>query len=148
MSNAVDPKIRYETVFVFPIHKALNDPLRAKGSLRDRYYDAVRHAWKVPDELQRKKNALAVGLSNSDCKIVCKIDEWHQLKQIKPKVWEFTGTLLDDHELQNRDWRNVWEKAKGYWQRGNYLVVEFDGAHHVRYLRGLENKVIWFDLFA
>ena len=145
MSKAVDPKRRYETVFMFPIHKALNDPLRAKGSLRDRCYDAVRHAWDVPDELQRRKNALAVGLLKSDCKIVCRIDGWHQLK---PKVWEFTGTVLDDHEFQNRNWQNVWEEAKGYWQRGGYLVVEFDGAHHVRYLRGKEDKVTWFDLFV
>ena len=144
----MDPKIRYETVFVFPIHKALNDPLRAKGLFHDQYYDAVRRAWRVSEKMRRKDNALAVGLSISDCKIVCKIDEWHQLEQSKSKAWEFTGTVLDDHEFQNKNWQNVWDEAKGYWQRGNYLVVEFDGAHHVRYLRGSKNKVTWFDLFA
>ena len=59
------------------------------------------------------------------------IIKWNRLDDGK---WEFEG--LPHNELEKLNWRTIIKPAMGYWQRGNYLIVEFDGAGRFRIVRG------------
>ena len=55
----------------------------------------------------------------------------------------FEGEKISD--FANTNWRNILNQT-GYWQRGNYLVVEFDGKGQFRFLRGNQDKIKWLSL--
>ena len=130
----VNPTSSYKTVFVLPIHKA-----REQGR---NVYDSMRSWWSVSPVLQSSANALAVGIDNGLSTGVFSITNWLPAPQAAGK-WEFNGTQLSNHELDGKSWLTVIGKAMGYWQRGNYLVVEFDGSGKFRFIRGSADKITW-----
>ncbi|MFM9950009.1 MAG: hypothetical protein ACKV1O_18880, partial [Saprospiraceae bacterium] len=42
--------------------------------------------------------------------------------------------------LLEKNWIKIINSTKGYWQRGNFLLVEFDGNSRFRFVRGSSNK--------
>lgn len=131
----IDPSGSYSAVFIFPIHNAI-----AEGK---NVYDATRMAWRVSDENQNLQGALAVGLNEGVSRGVFTIERW-QRAQASGKH-EFCGQQLNESELLNKRWLSVLSSARGYWQRGNYLIVEFDGKHQFRFIRGARDSS-WFAL--
>ncbi len=129
-TRAVNPQIAYQTVFIFPIQKALAN--------RGNAYDATRRWWAITSSF-RSLPALAVGLENGLSKAVFDISHW-DLNKTTGKS-EFTGSDVTlSHPLANSNWTAVIGAAIGYWQYGNYLVVEFDGNGNFRFKRGSSNK--------
>lgn len=130
-ASAVNPKNACYQVFIFPIQNAL-----AKGQT---VYDATRGLWAVSQSFQNLPVPLAVGMASGVSKGVFEINQWipHQASG----KWEFTGAdITNGHELSNTSWLTVIGAAIGFWQRGNYLIVEFDGNGQFRFLRGSANK--------
>lgn len=132
----VNPAASHEIVFIFPIQRAL--------AVGRGVYDATRSYWAVSPELRPSKNALAVGIANGLSKGVFSIANWVQAEAVGK--WEFDGRQLLNHELDEKNWLSVIHSAKGYWQRGNYLVVELDGKGKFRFIRGSADKSTWYPL--
>ena len=130
----INPTQAYETVFIFPIHNSTSD-----GSSP---YEATRKHWYVTNSNQNRENSIAIGISNNISKCVFTINSWNL--NTDNNKHEFNGIPLDN-ELVNKNWLEIIKRAKGYWQRGNYLIVEFDGNGKFRFLRGNPDKS-WFNL--
>ena|SRR3989344_1638092 len=131
----VDPKNAYQKVFIFPIQNALKN-----GTL---VYEAIRRAWKGGKWLQEEPLGIAVGIENKISKGVFEIQSWDTLKIDKHK-WEFEGKEIDGP--LNFDWSKIINESLGFWQRGNYLCVEFDGRSNFRFLYGSKDKQSWHSL--
>lgn len=131
----VNPNNEYETVFIFPIQNRLADRIST--------YEATRRAWYVREDFRNRENSIAVGLSNYISKGVYLIDNWHPYDN----KFEFDkNDNYDNGELLNKNWLNVLSQSFGYWQRGNYLIIQFNGQGQFRFLRGNPDKETWFNL--
>ena len=129
-AQLVNPPVPYERVFIFPIHNALKEDRAV--------YEATRRCWQLSTRFQVLP-AIAVGVANGISRGVFDIIGWKQ--GCEPSKWEFEGTNLNPHPLLNCNFYNIITNAMGYFQRGNYLIVEFDGNGNFRFLRGSANKV-------
>lgn len=133
-AEQINPTQAFESVFIFPIHNSTSDGTST--------YEATRMHWYVTKDNQSRENSIAIGLSNTISKGVFSIDNW-TLNTTNNKH-EFNGRELNN-QLVNKKWWNIIQKAKGYWQRGNYLIVEFDGNGKFRFIRGNPDKS-WYNL--
>jgi hypothetical protein len=138
----VNPDISMPFVFIFPIQNAI------QGNIS--IYDATRSAWKLSSSNQSNKPAFAVGLKNSISIGSFEIADWNPISN--STRYEFTAT---DHPnpqpyqmLLNKNWNTVIAAAKGYWQRGNPLLVEFDGNGRFRVLLGSQDKSSWHNCIS
>lgn len=156
-AKPVAPTRNYPVVFIFPVQNAI-----ASG---EDIYEATRKAWSVSKDLRSKQDAVAVGVANGIAKGVFKINSWQEHGLHQPEVesgkdkdnaatpqsgkirsaqlWGFIGEKLENSELLGSDFRTVITSAMGYWQRGNYLVVEvvnLGGKMCFRFLRGNRDK--------
>ncbi len=133
----VNPLTPYLNIFVFPVQIALRNGVSA--------YDATRTTWGVTKSNQALKSAFAVGLKNSISKGSFEIDKWVDVLDTTKQ--EFVSPQhpnpIDYEILLNKNWNNIVAKAKGFWQRGNYLIVEFDGVGHFRIVRGSKDTKTW-----
>lgn len=127
----VDPHRPIERVFIFPIQNAL-----AEGKTP---YEATRKAWYVKTE-NRKLPAYAVGLNKAISIGSFKITAWKDCGE----KHEFDGE--EDPSLLNKNWNAIISRVKGYWQRGNYLIVKFDGKGKAAIIRGAGLSNQWFNL--
>lgn len=132
-----NPTRPYRRVLVFPIQRALRSGVNA--------YDAVRRAWSAGDALRRNvPGCLAVGVDQGISRIVVDIAQWHESPGA-PDKYEFTGAVLEEHELLHRNFSNVQAPAMGYWMHGNFIGAEFDGQGHFRILHGAADKTTAYD---
>lgn len=138
-ADFVNPTTAYENVFIFPIQNALtrgSDP-----------YNATRTTWPVSIHYQNLTPAYAVGLKNSISKGSFEISSWADV--IGTGKQEFTApghpNPINHEPLLNKNWNNVLAVAKGFWQRGNYLVVAFNGKGQFRIVRGSKDTATWHD---
>ena len=130
-AQPVNPPSGYPSVFVFPIQNALN-----KGTP---VYEATRGQWAVAAKARNLETPLAVGIAGGLSKGVFEITAWTELPDVDK--WEFSGTdLTANHCLSNKNWLAVIDAGMGYWQYGNYLIVEFNGTGQFRFKRGSANK--------
>ncbi len=136
-AEPVNPGMKITNVFVFPIHNAL------RGGATP--YNATRSAWNVSGSHLSLKGAYAVGLKNSVSLGSYEIERWVPVANSNRS--EF---LAPDHPdvsafqpLLNKNWNNVLAVAKGFWQRGNFLIVEFNGAGEFRIIRGSQDTATW-----
>lgn len=130
----VNPSQRYSSVFVFPINNDL------KNGIDD--FAATSKSWRVSKKNQKLPNATAVGVIQGIAKTCYAIKEW-QTQQGSPKLLfleDEKRTKEVEKELFGKNWKEIIDKAKGFWQRGNYLIVEFDGESRFRIIRGSKNK--------
>lgn len=132
----VNPQEPYHRVFVFPIN-AFNNQTTV--------YQATRTTWRVSGLYRKLSPAYAVGLKHFISKGSFEIASWVPVHETGK--YEFTSP---DHPnpaphlpLLNKNWNNVLAKAKGYWQQGNYLVVEFDGQGKFKIIRGTKDYSTW-----
>ncbi|MFY7999429.1 MAG: LEM-3-like GIY-YIG domain-containing protein [Candidatus Kapaibacteriota bacterium] len=133
-TKPVNPSKAYPIVFLFPIHKAL----RAGSTV----YDATRSSWRVSPVQQGYKDAIGVGLDGGIEKGSFSIDAWHPVSGTNRH--EFTGTAIPD--FSNTNFGAILNRAMGYWQRGNFLVVEFNEKGEFRYVKGSSDKTTWHKL--
>lgn len=122
-ATPINPVNAHSAVFLFPIQNAL-----ANGS---NPYDSTRMFWSVIDKYRNIPNAVAVGIKSSISFGSFKIQKW--LDGDNQKQF-FEGIEYPD--MLNKNCAKIISASKGYWQRGNYLVVEFDGKGLFRFLRG------------
>lgn len=128
-AKPVDPSVSYERVFIFPVRNALAE--------NKTIYDATRGNWYVKPS-NRELPAFAVGIVNNISRGAFRIEEWATLG----RKHHFSG--VPHTPLEGCDWSRIIGTAKGYWQRGNYLIVEFDGAGRFRLLRGAGPDSPWY----
>lgn len=129
-AKLVDPVNSYQRVFIFHIRNALAE--------NKDVYDATRGDWYVKESNQSVP-AYAVGIVNNISRGAFHIDGWD------PVVNKHRFSGKPHPSLEGLDWSQVIGKAKGYWQRGNYLVAEFDGAGRFRLLRGSGSEAPWYN---
>lgn len=131
-AEEINPPEKYDFVFVFPIQNGLAN--------RENPYEATRKYWYVKEEY-RRKDAFAVGLNKGVSVTSFKIDKWSLADGRKS---EFEG--VDYPALSNKRWGKILSQAEGYWKRGNYLIVSFDGKGNARIIRGAGEARNWFPL--
>jgi hypothetical protein len=119
-------------VFIFPIHNALREGKEV--------YEAVRSAWRV-NEHNRSLDAYAVGLEQGIASGAYKIGAWRRTGERFEFDQDENAPLAA--ELKKKDWRYVVSPAMGYYQRGNYLIAQFDGKGSCRLLRGAGPNAEW-----
>ena len=131
----VSPRRAYPIVFLFPINRLF-------GKRAD-LYDATRHYWTVSERWRLdSKGAIALGINSMQSAAAFEIESWRKAAG----KFAFSGEHLPDgHELARKSFAPVIQAALGYWQRGQYLIVELDGKGHFRVLRGM-NDTSWFRL--
>lgn len=126
----VDPNRCYSKVLLFP------SPRKQKN--KD-VYERCRRSWKVTKkhrDLGTEAQAThAVAIVGGVSVGAYRVTKWNKLDGGK---WEFDGKPHLD--LEKLNWRAVIEPAMGYWQRGNYLIVEFDGMGQFRIVRGSRKR--------
>ncbi len=132
----INPNMAIENVFIFPIQNAVNAGVSK--------YNATRSSWAVTAKYKDLNPAYAVGLKNAISIGSFKISSWHLAGVDTDNKYEFTSPNHPDPTnyppLLNKRWTNILEQAKGFWQRGNYLIVDFDGNGQFRIKRGSQNK--------
>jgi hypothetical protein len=129
------------TVFIFPIQNALH---RLGNKLTDMniIYQATRGDWRVTPKYRKKSNDYAVGLVGGISMGAFAIDEWSVNGAGKCYFDEISNISDADPKakvlasIKNKSWLNVIAPAKGYYQRGNHLVVEFNEQRQFRIIRG------------
>ena len=119
----VNPPQPYPAVFLFPIQNAL-----ANGCSP---YDATRMSWAISARYRNISGAVAVGIKGAISFGSFKVERWLDTDNGKQL---FEG--CDYPALFNKNWVKIISASKGYWQRGNYLIIEFDGNGQFRFLRG------------
>ena len=127
-AHLVDPGCALKRVFIFPIQNGL-----AEGKSP---YEATRSAWNVKPGLQ-KTPAYAVGVRNGISVGSFEILSWSNILNKQ----EFSGKPFKS--LDNLNWSRIISQAKGFWQRGNFLVAEFNGGGEFRVLRGAGKEKCW-----
>jgi hypothetical protein len=136
----VNPTIPIENVFIFPIQNAVN----GGASI----YDATRMVWYVNHANRNLQNSFSVGLKYAISIGSYQVDKWNT-SVLDANKHEFIAinhpTPIQYAPLLNKNWINVLDKAKGFWQRGNYLIVEFNGQGHFRIKRGTQDRPTWHD---
>lgn len=136
-ADFVNPDSKIPNVFIFPVHNALN-----AGATP---YNATRSAWNVSINHQSLEKSYAVGLKNSISVGSYEIARWVPVADSNRS--EFIApdhpVPSDFQPLLNKNWNNVLAVAKGFWQRGNFLIVEFNGMGQFRFIRGSQDTSTW-----
>ena len=128
----VNPKKAHSKVFVFPIQNNLNSGIST--------YESTCRAWPFSKSMREEPFGIAVGIKDKISQGVFEIKNWHLYNQAN-KRWEFDGIETDKTDgFHNTNWSQIIDKAIGYWQFGNYLVVEFNGKGQFRFIRGGDKK--------
>jgi hypothetical protein len=133
----VNPTTPYDSVFIFPIQNTLT-----KGTSP---YNATRTTWAVSGYYQALNPAYAVGLKNSISKGSFQISSWTGVTGTSRQEFTSPGhpNPIDHQPLLNKNWNNVLAVAKEFWQRGNYLIVAFNGNGQFRIIRGSKDTTTW-----
>ena len=136
----VNPNFAIDNVFIFPIHNAINSGASP--------YNAIRSAWDVSRVNKLLKPSYAVGLKNSISIGSFVISKW-LTASIDSNKYEFQSpnhpSPLNFDALLNKNWTKVLDKVKGFWQRGNYLIIEFNGQGQFKIKRGSQDINTWHD---
>lgn len=136
----VNPDIAIENVFIFPTQNAIN-----RGAS---IYDSTRMVWYLNQANRNLQNSIAVGLKYAISVGSYQINNWNTAA-LDANKHEFTAinhpAPTTYNPLLNKNWINILDKAKGFWQRGNYLIVDFDGQGHFRIKRGSQDRTTWHD---
>jgi hypothetical protein len=145
-AQPVMPGKDYPKIFVFPVQKALdktNDP-----------YHATRTTWRVASQWQQETKGIAVGIVEGRSVGVFEIADWTVVPGTNDKL-EFSAVRANGaaangcafnqitSELYGKNWLAVIGRAMGFWQRGNYLIIEViqeNGKPVFRFLRGSSSR--------
>jgi len=128
VSQPVQPTKVYSTL-VFPIQKALSEGRTAESALSC--------CWSIKHATREKSGLVAIGVENGISKIARSITGY--IERDSGRVELILGSAEID-ELVNVRLTHVINAAFGYWQRGSYLGVEFNGKDEFRIVRGSSHK--------
>jgi uncharacterized protein len=146
VADPVMPDDAYPKIFLFPVQKALDktgDP-----------YQATRTTWRVASRWRQEPRGIAIGIAAGKSIGVFEIDNWSEVPGTDGKV-EFcaipsSGTLGQTcafnrigSPLYGKNWLTVISHAMGFWQRGNYLIIEIIRVNEslgFRFLRGSSSR--------
>lgn len=129
----INPDKEINNVFLFPIHNALNE-------VND-IYESTRRSWRITNKFRNLKPSYAVGLVNGISIGAYKINGWNLFDKATNK-YEFYGENYN--YFLNYNWRNITSHTQ-YWNRGNHLVVNFNGKGEFKFLRGYGDLEQWLD---
>ena len=76
----------------------------------------------------------AVGVKNGISIGGFKVNEW----EAHGDKSAFNGSAVP--ELVNFNWKKIINSSIGFWQRGNYLIVELDGTGRFRFIHGSRDR--------
>lgn len=130
-AKPIDPDIPIGKVFMFSVGKTFGP--------KD-IYEATRKAWKVKSELRNLTNAYAVGIVNGISRGSYKIARWQESEGDRYEFVKDENNNLDCDHLMEKNWLKIINFSKGYWQRGNFFIVEFNGKGQFRIIRGSSIK--------
>lgn len=125
-ARPVSHDLKAKLMFIFPCHNAI-------ASAPDSVYQATRAYWKV-NKKYHGRESLAVGVRNGISIGGFSIDSWDAHKD----KFVFSGTEVP--ELLNFDWKQIINTSIGYWQRGNYHIVELNGEGLFRFVHGCSDR--------
>lgn len=125
-AKVFNPKEIYRKIFLFPAHNTIaNSP--------NNIYEATRASWKIAKR-NRVEGSYAVGIKGGISVGGYKISGWEGRGEKQAFVGDEESALL------NYDWKYIISCSMGYWQRGNYLIAEFDGRGRFRVTHGRSEK--------
>lgn len=129
---------KYNSVFIFNSNADHNDA--------EALYEAVRGDWRVTEANRNLKSSLAVVLSRGVSKAIYEIERW---EPVGDKFRFVRQQASDDlsNQFVNKNWSNIIGQTPGFWQRGQYLIVNFKGNGKFQFVRGLTTDDC-FDLVA
>ncbi|SFR45120.1 GIY-YIG nuclease family protein [Litoreibacter janthinus] len=139
------PSLMNRPIFIFNIAKGVSDRLsRYPDDGPDLYTEATCQFWKVAEKYRSLEGALAVGCINGITRTALEIERW---KQVPDKRWELIPHSAAERapDLAALTFKNVSvivDHCKGFWQRGNYLVVRVADSTDIGVLRGSTNRTI------
>lgn len=128
----VNPSKAYPMVFIFSIGKEYKN--------RKDLYEATRKYWDGNiSQYYSEQNMVAVGLINGIVNSVYKIDRWFKTSYTDNKLkgrYEFDGHEEQEltNEFMNKDFSIIIQQTQ-YWNRGNWLIVSFDGNGSFNFIR-------------
>nr|WP_321510180.1 hypothetical protein [uncultured Hyphomonas sp.] len=127
---AVNPSQSIGQVFIFNSNSESMDT--------DEVYNSVRGDWSVSAEHRGKLPAYAVALSRGVSKAVFKVDGWEP----SGDKYRFIKCAPDAScgELVVKNWSAIIGITIGYWMRGQYLIVDFNGNGTFTFIRGSSIK--------
>lgn len=108
------------------------------------YIEATCQFWNVSNKYRALEGALAVGCINGITRMVVEIEGW---KQVSETRWEIVPHRsaegrLDLKALTFKNVSAIVDHCKGFWQRGNFLVIRIDDNANIAVLRGSPNRTI------
>lgn len=108
------------------------------------YTEATCQFWNVTAKYRALENAVGVGCINGITRTAVEIEGW---KQVSETRWEIVPRSLAERtqNLNALTFKNVSaivDHCKGYWQRGNFLVIRIDNNTDVAVLRGSRDRTI------
>lgn len=110
------------------------------------YIEATCQFWNVTANYRALDGALAIGCINGITRTAVEIEGW---KQVSKTRWEIvphssSEETQDLHSLTFKNVSAIVDHCKGFWQRGNFLVIRIDDNTDITVLRGSPNRTISF----
>ncbi|MDT8328664.1 MAG: hypothetical protein RQ750_14985 [Roseovarius sp.] len=131
-------------IFFFNIANGVSDrrtEYRDDGP--DLYLEATCQFWNVAAKYRALKGALAIGCINGITRTAVEIEGW---KQVSETRWEIipspSAGTQDLYPLTFKNVSAIVDHCKGFWQRGNFLVIRIDDDATISVLRGSPNRMI------
>lgn len=132
-------------IFLFNIANGVSDRrTKYPNDGPDLYREATCQFWNVIHKYRALEGALAIGCINGITRTAVEIEGW---KQVSETRWEIVshrpaeGTQ-DPHFLTFKNVSAIIDHCKGFWQRGNFLVIRVENKADVTVLRGSPNRTI------
>ena len=132
-------------IFVFNINKGVAARRqRYPDDGPDLYIEATCQFWNVSAAYRALENAIAIGCINGISRTAVMIDTWNQESETR---WEIVPrrSLEGTQDLSALIYKNVSaivDHCKGFWQRGNFLVIRIDDNANITVLRGSPQRTI------
>lgn len=143
--SSLPPSLMKRPIFFFNIAKGVSDRrTKYPDDGPDLYKEATCQFWNVTAKYRALEGALAVGCINGITRTVVEIEGW---KQVSDTRWEIVphssaeGTQ-DINALTYKNVSAIVDHCKGFWQRGNFLVIRIDDNANIAVLRGSPNRTI------
>lgn len=110
----------------------------------DMYKEATCQFWNVSTRYRNLEGGLAVGCINGITRTAVEIEGW---KQVSDTRWELihgdcAETMPDLAALTFKNVGLIIDHCKGFWQRGNFLVVSVSDSTDIAVMRGSSSRTI------
>lgn len=137
--EALHPALVGRPIFLFNIGKGVEEHRRSIGGSHAAIYDrATCQYWRVSKENRALENAIAIGCLGGVSRTAIEIQGW---RMGPDQRWEIvrkgpTGKNEEVLALRYKRISTFINAAKGYWQRGNYLIIQINEDRTFTVLRG------------